>query len=332
MALQFFVPDCLVPCLYFSPALTWPMSTSLASMSTAKPKRIRFTAWAVGGLEIGALLFAAGILGLFLNPFWHFDSAGFLDWRVHWWNAAGETLAGVGLLVEALAIVWLCAVLVSRLAQRKSWPYMAAAALVFCVLVWLGILGFVANANAHFEWNAADGFTVFRLQVPDDASEMMPNPQNLFWKSIVEIQIQPLLRGYFRLNDWQKMNGDIGIKVARLIPVAWPVALGSGGETLEDPDETALMRAADEQDLKTLQQLLSASSGADVNALDQGGQTALIFACRNPKARADVVNALLAAGADVNLRARNGYAPLTWALARNNQDVIRILRHAGARP
>jgi hypothetical protein len=300
-------------------------------MST-KATHIRFTTWGAAGLEIGALLLAAGLLALFVNPFWHFDQGGFLDWRVHWWNAAGETLLAAGLVVEALALVWLAAVLVSRLAQRKPWPYIAAVGIILCAVLGVGIAGFITNATAHFEWNAADGFTVFRLQVPDDASDLIPSPENLFWKSIVEIQIQPLLRSYFRLNDWQKMNGDIGIKVARLIPVAWPVALGSGGETLEDPDETALMRAADRQDLKTLHQLLSASSQADVNALDQGGQTALIFACKNPKANLDVVKALIAAGADVNLRARNGYAPLTWALARNNGDVIRVLRHAGARP
>ena len=76
-------------------------------------------------------------------------------------------------------------------------------------------------------------------------------------ESIVGIQIQPLLRGYFKLNDWQKMNGDIGVKVVRILPIAWPVALGSGGETLEDPDETDLMRAAAREDSKAVQQLLS---------------------------------------------------------------------------
>ncbi|MFY9911016.1 MAG: ankyrin repeat domain-containing protein [Candidatus Sulfotelmatobacter sp.] len=301
-------------------------------MLTSKPNHIRFTTWAVSGLEIGAVLFGAGLLALFHNPFWHFDDGGFLDWRVHWWNAGGEILTALGLLVEGLALVWLTAVLVSRLSQRKPWPYFAAGALVFGGLVWVGTAGFIASANAHFEWDAADGFTVFRLQLPDDAGAMMPNPENVLWKSIVEIQIEPLLRGYFSLNDWQKMNGDVGIRVARMIPVAWPVALGSGGETLEDPDETAVMRAAALEDLKALQQLLAAPAKPDVNALDQSGQTALIFACRNPKANPDVVKALLTAGADVNLRARNGYAPLTWALARNNSDIVRILRHAGARP
>lgn len=301
-------------------------------MPTSKPTYVRFTTWAVASLEIGALLFATGLLGLFHNPFWHFDDGGFLDWRLHWWNAGGEILTALGLLVEALALVWLVAIAVSRLSKGKPWPYIAAAALVIGVLVWASTAGFIADGSAHFEWNASDGFTAFRLKVPGDAREMMPDPENGLWKSIVEIQIQPLLRGYFSLNDWQKMNGDVAIKVARLVPVAWPVALGSGGETLEDPDETAIMRASALEDLKSLQQLLSAPAKPDVNALDQSGQTALIFACRNPKANPDVIKALLAAGADVNLRARNGYAPLTWALARNNSEVIRILRHAGARP
>jgi hypothetical protein len=69
----------------------------------------------------------------------------------------------------------------------------------------------------------------------------------------------------------------------------------------------------------------------NVNALDQTGQTALIVSCRNPKANAEVVKALLAAGADVNLRSRNGYTALAWAIVRNNSEVSRLLRRAGGR-
>lgn len=301
-------------------------------MSSSKPPHVRFTAWALAGIEIGALLFAVGLAALYLNPFWHFDQGGFLDWRVHWWNALGETLVGAGLVVEVLALVFLAAVLISRLAHQKPWPYMAAAGLVVCVVAWVGTEGFLGDLNAHFEWNAADGFTTFRLQPLDNPSQIVSDPENILWKSIVEIQIQPLLRGYFQLNDWQKMNGDIGVKVMRVIPAAWPVALGNGGETFEDPDETALMHAAEKEDLNALRQLLPASTKAEVNALDQDGQTALIFACKNPQSNPDVVKALIAAGADVNLRARNGYAPLTWALARNNAQVVHMLRQAGAKP
>jgi hypothetical protein len=298
---------------------------------------IRRASWAVTGLEAGAVLFAGGLTFLYLNPFWHFDETGFLDWRVHWWNGTGEILIATGLLTEVLALLGSLAVIVSRAAGRRTWPYTLAALLLFCAVVWIIPSGLIRDLDAHFEWNTADGFNVFRLQTLDEASGTWHPVENSSLRWIVEIQLQPLLRGYFKLNDWQKMNGDVNIKVARIIPVAWPIALGSGGETLEDPDQTALMRAAVEGDLKTVKQLLEDASGnktksQDVDSLDQGGQSALILACQNPKINAEVVKALLAAGAKVNLRSRNGYTALTWAQARNNAEVSRILRRAGGKP
>ena len=294
---------------------------------------LRRASWAVTGLEAGAVLFAGGLTLLYLNPFWHFDEAGFLDWRVHWWNVAGEVLIAAGLLTEALALLGSLAVILSRAAGRRSWPYTLAALLVFCAVVWLIPSGFIRDLDAHFEWNTADGFAVFRLQAWDNASGNWRPVENSALRWIVEIQLQPLLRSYFRLNDWPKMNGDVNLKVARIIPIAWPVALGSGGETLEDPDETALMRAAVQGDLKSVRQLLAeATSAASVNSLDQGGQSALILACQNPQTNSEVVKALLAAGANVNLRSRNGYTALTWANTRNNTEVSRLLRRAGGRP
>ncbi|MFZ0773712.1 MAG: ankyrin repeat domain-containing protein [Candidatus Sulfotelmatobacter sp.] len=295
-------------------------------------RHIRRTSWVITGLETGVVLFAGGLTLLYLNPFWHFDEAGFLDWRVHWWNAAGEILSAAGQLIGALALVGLVAVIVSRCAGRRPWPYVAAALLAACAVVWAGSVGFIRNLDAHFEWNSADRFTAFRLQSWDEGAQLWRPAGSPAVQSIVEIQLQPLLRGYFKLNDWQKMNGDVSVKVARIIPIAWPVELGSGGETLEDPDETALMRAAAQGDLKAVKQQLSATTGAGVNALDQGGQSALILACQSPKTNPDVVKALIAAGADVNLRSRNGYTALTWALARNNAEVSRLLRRAGGRP
>jgi len=300
---------------------------------TPAARHFRRTSWAITSLETGAVLFAVGLTLLYLNPFWHFDEGGFLDWRVHWWNATAEILTAAGLLVAALALVACGAALVSRFTGRRSWPYIVAALLVLCAVIWFIPTGFIRNLDAHFEWNSADGFTVFRLQAWDEAAQTWrPAESSKALQSMVEIQVQPLLKGYFKLNDWQKMNGDVSVKVARLVPIAWPVALGSGGETLEDPDETALMRAAVQGDLKVVQQLLSAGAAANVNALDQGGQSALILACQNQKPNPNVVKALIAAGADVNLRSRNGYTALTWALARNHAEVSRLLRKAGGRP
>jgi hypothetical protein len=296
-------------------------------MLTPKARHIRRTSWTVTSLEAGIALFLVGLVLLYSNPFWHFDDSGLLDWRVHWWNAAGQILVAAGFVTEALALVAAAAVLLSRCFSLRLWPYTAAALLVCCAVGWVLFDGAIRDFEAQFEWDAGGGFSGFRLERSDGHQESNP-----IWRSVVEVQIQPLLRGYFKLNDWQKMNGNIGIKVARIVPVAWPVGLGAGGEGFDDPDQTALMRAAAQQDLKTLQQLLTAASRADVNALDQGGQTALILACQNSKANPAVIKALLVAGADVNLRARNGYAALTWALARNNSDVVRLLRRAGARP
>ena len=241
-------------------------------------------------------------------------------------------LTGAGLLTGALALLGSLAVIVSRFAGRRSWPYVVAALIVCCAVVWVSPSGFIRDLDSHFEWNTADGFTVFRLQTWDQAAGAWRPIENsaLLW--MVEIQLQPLLRAYFKLNDWPKMNGDVNVRVARIIPIAWPVALGSGGETLEDPDQTTLMRAAVQGDLTTVKLLLTGATSTSVNSLDQGGQSALILACQNPKTNPEVVKALLASGANVNLRSRNGYTALTWAMARNNTEVSRVLRRAGGRP
>jgi hypothetical protein len=300
-------------------------------MLTLSHRHTRGASWAIAGLEAGAALSVLGLTLLYLNPFWRFDAAGFLDWRLYWWNTAGEILIGAGLLILALTLLGALARIVSLCVHLRIWPYVLAG-FVFCsLLAWVIPSGFTRNFDVHFEWNAADGFNEFRLQTWDQAGATWHPAGNRILQAIVGLQVQPLLKSYFRVNDWQKMNGDIGVEVVRIIPAAWPVALGNGGETLDDPDETPLMRAAAQQDLATVQQLLSKATPVEVNALNQDQQTALILACKNPDANPDIVKALLQAGADANLRSRSGYTALTWAQARNNKEVMRLLRHAGGR-
>lgn len=316
--------------LWFAAARVYTLAGR--TMLTPAATHNRRTRWVLTALEVGAVLFLVGLALLYFNPFWHFDERGFLDWRVHWWNAAGEIFTGAGLLTEALALLGSAAVLVSRYTGRRSWPYFVAIALLLGAVLWVLPTGVTRSVNAHFEWNAADGFSSFGVREGDEAGTTSSLAGiDLIRQSIVEAQIQPILKNYFKLNDWLKMNGDVPLKVVRFIPVAWPVDLGSGGETLEDPDQTELMRAASQEDLTAVQRLLAAAVKPNVNALDQTGQTALILACENPRANPDVVKALLTAGADVNLRSRNGYTALTWALARNNGELIRILRRAGGK-
>ena len=102
---------------------------------------------------------------LYLNPFWQIDEGGFLDWRVHWWNTAGQIFIAAGLLIVALALLGSLAVIVSRFAGRRSWPYVVAALIVCCALIWVSPSGFIRDLDAHFEWNAADGFTAFPFAI-----------------------------------------------------------------------------------------------------------------------------------------------------------------------
>jgi len=72
-----------------------------------------------------------------------------------------------------------------------------------------------------------------------------------------------------------------------------------------------------------------AKGGADVNARNKDGTTALIVAI--DKGYTDVVKALLEFGADVNLPdKKKGYTPLFFATDFGNLDVVRILLGAGA--
>jgi hypothetical protein len=299
-------------------------------MALTTPLNTTRTNWPLVGLEVGAVLFVAGLLVLDLNPLVRWYGVDFMDSRVSWWNAAGETLAGAGLLIGCLALVACVAAIVSRCFRRSPWPYIVAALLVVGTVLWISPSGFTHTLSAHFEWNAADGFQVFRLQAGDDSPGSWRDSANRLWQEIVAVQIEPILQNYFKANDWQKMNGEEDIIVVRIVPIARPVAIGSSGETLEVPDQTPLMQAASQGDTSAAQQLLAAS--AAVNSQDQNGQTALIYACRSPKASAALVKLLLAAGADVNVRSRNGYTALLWAQTRNDGEIIRLLRRAGARP
>lgn len=94
---------------------------------------------------------------------------------------------------------------------------------------------------------------------------------------------------------------------------------------------SSLFSAALDGDLVQLQTLLAA--GADVNAADADGNTALHLAAR--QGHLDAVKALLAAGADVNAADAQGWTPLFKAAYNHELDcgfapVVQALADAGA--
>jgi len=85
------------------------------------------------------------------------------------------------------------------------------------------------------------------------------------------------------------------------------------------------MDAAGKGDLARVRDLLA--KGADVNARDHSGSTALMSA-----ANAGVAEALIAKGADVNAKTDSGQTALYYASTWNRIDVVQILLDAGADP
>jgi ankyrin repeat protein len=83
---------------------------------------------------------------------------------------------------------------------------------------------------------------------------------------------------------------------------------------LTDPDAVSVVIAA----------------GADIEAVDAEGWTPLLMAA-NEQDRIEVIEALLAAGANPNARGRKGETALSFARSRGDVELAGILVRAGAR-
>jgi ankyrin repeat protein len=93
-----------------------------------------------------------------------------------------------------------------------------------------------------------------------------------------------------------------------------------------DPDETELMRAAEEGNAERVRQLIQ--SGAVVNAKDQSGVTALYKTVVSGSSV--IAKMLLDAGADPNVTTRSGTTPLMGAAWTLNRAIVRVLLDHGA--
>ena len=111
------------------------------------------------------------------------------------------------------------------------------------------------------------------------------------------------------------------------------LAAGDAANARGEGGVTPLMLAAGLGHRPIVDALLAA--GADVNAADERGFTALFYGCYNGDEDCgypDVVEALLAAGADKEAKIGYGVRPLMYAAGNGEAGVVEALLAAGADP
>ncbi|KAK3745897.1 hypothetical protein QZH41_017874 [Actinostola sp. cb2023] len=100
---------------------------------------------------------------------------------------------------------------------------------------------------------------------------------------------------------------------------------GADINVIDNVGDTALMLAAENGKEEVARVLIDA--GADINVTNNYGDTALMLAAENGK---EEVIALIDAGADVNVTNNDGYTALMLAAEKGKDEVVRALMKAGA--
>lgn len=136
------------------------------------------------------------------------------------------------------------------------------------------------------------------------------------------------------LTDIERLGGDAEFpfdkefwKNATLEEVEELIRKGADVNAKNEEGRTALMYAAEfNKNPEVIKVLLT--NGADVNAKDKDGETALMSAVafnKNP----EVIQVLLNNGADMNAKDEIGRTALDFALVNNNEEIVELLERYG---
>jgi hypothetical protein len=110
-----------------------------------------------------------------------------------------------------------------------------------------------------------------------------------------------------------------------------PAAVNPGNAKVNDDKNTALMVAVRDGDLERVQQILAALPGYKAARLDLAnkfGLRAIHYAAKG--GHLEILNALAAAGANINVRTLKGSTPLVFAVFHNKHPIVQRLIALGA--
>jgi ankyrin repeat protein len=171
------------------------------------------------------------------------------------------------------------------------------------------------------------------LDVNDLVKSEIPHPT----ETIVSRRLD--MARWFLENGAKLLRNDKGVTALMLASESYRadaiyflVDIGADLDQQDDSGRTALMYAVEHMKKHPVVVLLEL--GADLSLQDQHGDTALHRACRlqedGMQPRRDIVEVLLVAGADVNVKNLDGQTPFAIAMEQNQPAIARRVIEGGA--
>jgi ankyrin repeat protein len=198
------------------------------------------------------------------------------------------------------------------------------------------------NKNANVEKRAVEDGT--DSEYLEDENEQRTNTKQAILTNLrlryplMEYGVTNLVHHLrFALDPGQESNEDIAAKLDDLFKpgtVAFTLYLLRHWDSNAFTNVTALHVATTMQLASYVMHLVS--SGANVDALDNSGRTALHHICRRcgdeTEVATDITKALLDAHAQPDIPDRDGMKPLHYAVYQNAPKIVRLLLDAGVSP